>query len=57
MGTGISGAIECRRVFRYPTRADAVAPNGPWQPGWSVMETLAALHGPANVRMVVWFDR
>jgi hypothetical protein len=39
------------------TRADAVPPNRAWQPVWSVMETLAALHGPDNVRMVAWFDR
>lgn len=39
------------------TRADAVRPDGPWRPVWSVMGTLAGLHGPDNVRLVVWFDR
>jgi hypothetical protein len=39
------------------TRADAVRPRGGWQPVWSVMATLAGLHGPHNVRLVVWFDR
>lgn len=24
-------------------------------PVWSVMETLAGLHGPDNVRLVAWF--
>ena len=39
------------------TRAEAVQPDGAWQPVWSVMETLAGLHGPDHVRLVVWFDR
>ena len=39
------------------TRADAVRPGGAWRPVWSVMETLAGLHGQDNVRLVVWFDR
>jgi len=24
---------------------------------WSVMSALASLHGAADVRLVVWFDR
>jgi hypothetical protein len=39
------------------TRRDAVRPDGAWRPVWSVMQVLAALHGPNNVRLVVWFDR
>jgi hypothetical protein len=39
------------------TRADAVRRDGHWRPVWSVMETLATLHGPDKVRLVVWFDR
>jgi hypothetical protein len=39
------------------TRADAVRPDGAWRPVWSVMETLAGLHGLDNVRLVAWFDR
>jgi hypothetical protein len=39
------------------TSADAVPPDGAWRPVWSVMETLASLHGPGNVRLVAWFDR
>lgn len=39
------------------TRVDAVGPDGAWRPVWSVMETLAGLHGPDNVRLVTWFDR
>ncbi|WP_031079833.1 hypothetical protein [Streptomyces sp. NRRL S-118] len=26
-----------------------------WGPVWSVMRTLSDLHGPENVRLVVWF--
>ncbi|MER5639531.1 hypothetical protein ABT095_21550 [Kitasatospora sp. NPDC002227] len=46
------------RVYRSTriSRRDAVEENGEWQPVWTVMETLAALHGDENVRLVVWFD-
>ncbi|MFD1306882.1 hypothetical protein [Streptomyces kaempferi] len=27
-----------------------------WGPAWEVMRTLGGLHGPENVRLVVWFD-
>lgn len=27
-----------------------------WGPVWEVMRTLGELHGPENVRLVVWFD-
>ncbi|MFC4330106.1 hypothetical protein ACFPC0_20430 [Streptomyces andamanensis] len=27
-----------------------------WGPVWEVMRTLGGLHGPENVRLVVWFD-
>lgn len=27
-----------------------------WAPVWDVMRTLAELHGPEHVRLVVWFD-
>ncbi|SEO15374.1 hypothetical protein [Actinacidiphila rubida] len=36
-------------------RRDAVEIGGTWQPVWTTMETLAALHGDDNVRLVVWF--
>jgi len=44
-------------VYRpvVPTYRDLVPPEGPWQPVWSVMRTLAELHGEENVRTVVWF--
>jgi len=38
------------------TRRDAVPENSAWQPVWEVMTVLARLHGPANCRLVVWFD-
>jgi hypothetical protein len=38
-------------------RRDAVTPTGEWQQVWSVMNTLASLHGDQNVRLNVWFDR
>ncbi|MEV4556180.1 hypothetical protein AB0K51_04165 [Kitasatospora sp. NPDC049285] len=37
-------------------RRDAVTATGEWQPVWKAMEELAARHGDANVRLVVWFD-
>ncbi|MEU0271975.1 hypothetical protein [Streptomyces sp. NPDC006307] len=36
-------------------RRDAV-PDDEWGPVWTVMRTLADLHGDDNVRLVVWFD-
>ncbi|MFB6616166.1 hypothetical protein ACFCV9_18460 [Streptomyces sp. NPDC056367] len=36
-------------------RRDAVDDDSGWGPVWNVMETLAALHGDDNVRLVVWF--
>ncbi|WP_256177146.1 hypothetical protein [Kitasatospora aureofaciens] len=38
------------------TRRDAVPPDGPWAPVWTVMRTLAGLHGAQNVRLTAWFD-
>ncbi|MFE5805205.1 hypothetical protein [Streptomyces sp. NPDC056491] len=45
------------RMFRVERlrRRDAVT-DGQWGPIWSVMRTLAALHGDDDVRLVVWFD-
>ncbi|MCB5166467.1 hypothetical protein LG634_16675 [Streptomyces bambusae] len=37
------------------TRASAAGPETRWGPVWSVMRTLATLHGGENVRLVVWF--
>lgn len=44
------------RVFRIGRlrRRDAV-PEEEWGPIWSVMRTLAGLHGDEGVRLVVWF--
>ncbi|MET9606491.1 hypothetical protein ABZZ17_15640 [Streptomyces sp. NPDC006512] len=44
------------RLFRIGrlTRRQAV-PDHDWGAVWSVMRTLAALHGDEGVRMVVWF--
>ncbi|MFF7213979.1 hypothetical protein ACFZAU_26165 [Streptomyces sp. NPDC008238] len=36
-------------------RKDAV-PDSDWAAVWSVMRTLATLHGDEGVRLVVWFD-
>lgn len=38
-----------------PAYRDLVPADGPWQPVWKVMGTLAGLHGADNVRLVVWF--
>lgn len=45
------------RLFRIGRlrRKDAV-PDRDWAPVWSVMRTLANLHGDEGVRLVVWFD-
>lgn len=45
------------RLFRIGRlrRKDAV-PDGDWAAVWTVMRTLASLHGDEGVRLVVWFD-
>lgn len=45
------------RLFRVGRlrRKDAV-PDSEWGAVWSVMRTLANLHGDEGVRLVVWFD-
>ncbi|MGV9454504.1 hypothetical protein [Streptomyces sp. NPDC003635] len=45
-------------VFRAERarRRDAVPPDGPWQAVWTVMRTLADVHGVQSVRLVVWFE-
>ncbi len=45
------------RLFRIGRlqRKDAV-PDSEWGAVWSVMRTLANLHGDEGVRLVVWFD-
>lgn len=45
------------RLFRIGRlqRKHAV-PDSEWDPIWSVMRTLATLHGDEGVRLVVWFD-
>lgn len=45
----------CFRVARM-TRREAVPADGEWAPVWTVMRTLAAVHGGGNVRLAVWFD-
>lgn len=47
------------RLYRSEvlTRREAIRAGGEWEPVWAVMATLAGLHGGANVRLVVWFDR
>ncbi|MFJ8762726.1 hypothetical protein [Streptomyces cyaneofuscatus] len=42
------------RVERF-RRREAV-PDHEWGPVWTVMRTLAELHGDDDVRLVVWFD-
>lgn len=46
------------RLFRIGRlrRKDVVRPDGQWKPVWTVMRTLAGLHGNEAVRLVVWFD-
>lgn len=36
-------------------RVDVVGPDTVWGPAWQAMAELAAQHGDANVRLVVWF--
>ncbi|MGP3989862.1 hypothetical protein [Streptomyces sp. 3N207] len=45
-------------VFRAERdrRRDAVPADGPWQPVWVVMRSLAGIHGDNNVRLTVWFE-
>lgn len=49
--------IDRDRMFRVERlrRRDAV-PDSQWGPVWTVMRTLADLHGEDEVRLVVWFD-
>jgi hypothetical protein len=42
-----SGALSRRTVAGDATH---------WGPVWEVMRTLSGVHGPENVRLVVWFD-
>jgi hypothetical protein len=46
------------RLFRIGRlrRKDVVLPDGQWKPVWTVMRTLADLHGSEAVRLVVWFE-
>ncbi|MFE3876170.1 hypothetical protein ACFXPX_17455 [Kitasatospora sp. NPDC059146] len=37
-------------------RRDAVPADGPWRPVWTVLRTLAEVHGEQHVRLVVWFE-
>ncbi|MBO1337942.1 hypothetical protein [Streptomyces sp. VRA16 Mangrove soil] len=37
------------------TRAQVAGDGTHWGPAWDIMRTLGDLHGPANVRLVVWF--
>lgn len=47
-----------RTVFRAERarRREAVPADGPWEPVWTVVRTLAGVHGEQNVRLVVWFE-
>ncbi|MET9372865.1 hypothetical protein ABZX98_01735 [Streptomyces sp. NPDC002992] len=49
--------VDGDRMFRVERlrRRDAV-PDDQWGPVWTVMRTLADLHGDEDVRLVVWFD-
>ncbi|MFD4244273.1 hypothetical protein ACFWP3_22140 [Streptomyces sp. NPDC058525] len=49
--------VDGDRMFRVGRlkRRDAV-PHDQWGPVWTVMRTLADLHGDDEVRLVVWFD-
>ncbi|MGA5817507.1 hypothetical protein ACPC54_06565 [Kitasatospora sp. NPDC094028] len=47
---------EARYRIGRMTRREAVPPDGPWAPVFTVMRTLAHLHGDENVRLTVWFD-
>ncbi|MEW2259803.1 hypothetical protein [Streptomyces sp. NPDC047869] len=38
------------------SRSMVAGPQTHWAPVWTVMRTLAELHGPEHVRLVVWFD-
>lgn len=38
------------------SRSKVAGPQTHWAPVWAVMRTLAELHGPEHVRLVVWFD-
>ncbi|CAM5648147.1 hypothetical protein [Streptomyces sp. KS_5] len=44
--TNLSGSLSRRAVAGEGTH---------WAPVWDVMRTLAGLHGPEHVRLVVWF--
>jgi hypothetical protein len=39
------------------TRRQAIPERDDWQAVFDVMRVLARLHGPANCRLVVWFNR
>ncbi|MEE1808609.1 hypothetical protein [Streptomyces sp. BE133] len=49
--------VDGDQMFRVErlSRRDAV-PDDQWGPIWSVMGTLADLHGSDDVRLTVWFD-
>ncbi|MEV7372910.1 hypothetical protein AB0O51_18755 [Streptomyces sp. NPDC090301] len=49
--------VDGDQMFRVERlrRRDAV-PDHEWGPVWTVMRTLAELHGDDDVRLVVWFD-
>ncbi|MFJ3877766.1 hypothetical protein ACIPW5_09940 [Streptomyces sp. NPDC090077] len=55
-GTEWADGDDVRYRVERMTRGEAVPPDGAWKPLWTVMETLAALHGDENVRLTVWFD-
>lgn len=38
------------------SRREVAGDTTHWGPVWAVMQTLGGLHGPENVRLVVWFD-
>ncbi|MFD5410904.1 hypothetical protein [Streptomyces nojiriensis] len=45
------------RPFRIGRlRRKNVVPKGDWGAVWTVMRTLAGLHGDEGVRLVVWFE-
>lgn len=49
--------IDGDQMFRVERiRRRDVVPDEEWGPVWTVMRTLAELHGDDEVRLVVWFD-
>ncbi|MFC9895632.1 hypothetical protein ACFVMC_18260 [Nocardia sp. NPDC127579] len=50
--------VDGDRMFRVVrmTRREVIDAHPQWQRTWTVMSTLAEVHGAQHVRLVVWFD-